>query len=1309
MIFDNNINEDVNDKNSENTNIKGEKENLTETINLTDKINQMLFSQANTPIKTINPKLVQNNINNLNSINKKNQNLLSNEDQKKEEIFKDLIDIENYNKKDENKSSDFNKKEEDGNSGNKKTNLITNNLINQGKKVNDEVFSKNENIYEKNKNEDISLISSEKRYFQISNNKNFTPLKKHQTLSIISSSLRSNISRTFGLNSLSLNLVHRGLIIYHNNKKIHFRSRVFKGPPVCLRWVSWLVLNNIPIKRDDNIIDYYISKNIDKDLDKLILKDIDRTFSELNSNYINEILLKNSLYRILKAYAALDTEIGYCQGINLITAFLLIVCNYNEKDVFYILISILSNTYGDNFIIRGFFSDEFPVLKLYLYYFEEIFERYNKKLKDHFDKLDLPLDTWVSKWFQTLFTICLPVEMCQRIWDCLFSYGPYFIFSFTLAFLKELESTLFQKTENIEILDFFNNMQKNLANENALPNYINKNNTKNINEIFNLNNKKTDFIPFLKMDKYNNNIEFKNNINKYNFSLENVIKQALKIKLSEKFFFKLKRTYLIKNNIEKDFTEDKHNLKINLEELENNIKEITVDHTTNRLKSISSYLKNSNQLFKNNTPTRIENNTYISNIISEFNTKNNLNNKFDDIYVKKINLHNIPEDNDDIKDENINNIKFSVEDEIEKDFNIDNNQINSGEKIKNINRYNFISLQINNEKINSNKEETYDLSSKNTKDQINNKKKNEIEMNNINDIVISLENLSYSPRFKTTTASSKNQIEYQNNDKLTKKSIYEKAIINTDINLDLDFSNLKHEGENSSKFYFNKNLIKYNTCQMNLKTDNFDKVKKFNVNDFEEKVNNESIPITINDKKDSNNLNFDANKIIDKNFNFELDNKNNLKYNFFTIEENGIYKKDITRNLNNIINNNIIIDNKKNKITLKTESDLLLRNIKNGFESFGLKTTSDIRKSDSKTNNQDFFYIKTNKNLKTQLKSNIQIKNKDSIKMVSNYPENIKNGSIEKSANKKFNDNFNNNKIIDKSNILENNTISNTNNNQIYNSNYDNISYVSNESLNMNKVSNHKINLNNKDIEKINFPILETNIKENYNVFYKNKIEYDFFQQNNSEIKNTFNSVNSNLHSNPNMPIITIPNNSIYLKRELPDFSKFNNSLYISNTESDFINNSSKIDKPNLVIKSIINSKKNNKNQDYLINTNNLHRMPIKINLNYNSKNTSLNVSNNKNITTFPVIEKLDNDISNNKEFNLTENNDDYFIKSREELLSNFDLNNIFSRNNSHLINDLKSKNAFDLYTGNKYEKNEIKDSIFKRSKNNPVYIWKKN
>ena len=52
---------------------------------------------------------------------------------------------------------------------------------------------------------------------------------------------------------------------------------------------------------------------------------------------------ETSLYKILKAYWNLDNEIGYCQGMNLIVGFMLIISNFNERDSFYLLSGIFGN------------------------------------------------------------------------------------------------------------------------------------------------------------------------------------------------------------------------------------------------------------------------------------------------------------------------------------------------------------------------------------------------------------------------------------------------------------------------------------------------------------------------------------------------------------------------------------------------------------------------------------------------------------------------------------------------------------------------------------------------------------------------------------------------------------------------------------------------------------------------------------------------------------------------------------------------------------------------------------------------------
>ena len=76
--------------------------------------------------------------------------------------------------------------------------------------------------------------------------------------------------------------------------------------------------------------DYLI--NHDKHIEKLISKDIGRTFP-------NHPLFKNpdsrgqlSLFNILRAYANYDQETGYCQGMNFIVGALLM--NLTEEKAF---------------------------------------------------------------------------------------------------------------------------------------------------------------------------------------------------------------------------------------------------------------------------------------------------------------------------------------------------------------------------------------------------------------------------------------------------------------------------------------------------------------------------------------------------------------------------------------------------------------------------------------------------------------------------------------------------------------------------------------------------------------------------------------------------------------------------------------------------------------------------------------------------------------------------------------------------------------------------------------------------------------
>ena len=264
------------------------------------------------------------------------------------------------------------------------------------------------------------------------------------------------------------------------NLKYHekFLQRVFKGPPECFRLISWIVLNNIPLDRNKEVYDFYIKKELNQEIKTSIIKDIQRTFSNKETL---EILRpkEKKLYNVLKAFSNLDFSLGYCQGMNLIVGFLLNVSDFIESEVFFLLISMFSSTFQErkiknfHFSIRGMFSEGFPLLLFMNYIFDKEFSKLLPELKKKFDNFLITYDVWIGKWFQTIFTLILPIEWCKRLFDCIFVNGIFFQIYFGLALVILLEKNLNKLEDDSEILNYFKEFNDNpLSNNKKISNLL---------------------------------------------------------------------------------------------------------------------------------------------------------------------------------------------------------------------------------------------------------------------------------------------------------------------------------------------------------------------------------------------------------------------------------------------------------------------------------------------------------------------------------------------------------------------------------------------------------------------------------------------------------------------------------------------------------------------------------------------------------------------------------------------------------------------------------------------------------------------
>ena len=330
----------------------------------------------------------------------------------------------------------------------------------------EELIEMNKNNYNKNILNDIEhKINRIKKWVKMSK---YSP-KETQNINIPKDNDTKNnklnkINNKFILSNYADIKIEKGLFLYYKSKPSKFFRRIKKGPPDCFRWCSWCIINFLPQERNNIIYENYTNMSLEKENKDRIIRDIERTFSHQKKNKNELRKMEKSLYKILKSFWNLDRDIGYCQGMNLIVGFILILSNFNERDSFFLLSSMFSNTFKSRkkyeYNIRGLFYEEFPLLNLLNYIFENLLEHNFSNLKRHLDKLGITIDLWMSRWFHTLFIIVLPINWCKRVWDNIFSENIFFLVKFGICFTQMIQDDILKMEEEEQILNYFKKYEK---------------------------------------------------------------------------------------------------------------------------------------------------------------------------------------------------------------------------------------------------------------------------------------------------------------------------------------------------------------------------------------------------------------------------------------------------------------------------------------------------------------------------------------------------------------------------------------------------------------------------------------------------------------------------------------------------------------------------------------------------------------------------------------------------------------------------------------------------------------------------------
>jgi hypothetical protein len=117
------------------------------------------------------------------------------------------------------------------------------------------------------------------------------------------------------------------------------------------------------------------------------------------------------LKEVLLAYSRRNPEVGYCQGMNLIAASLLLIMPTAE-DAFWILTSMIEIILPHHYYDHGLLASRADQVVLRQYISELL-----PKLSAHLEDLGIELEALTFQWFLSVFTDCLSAEALYRVWD----------------------------------------------------------------------------------------------------------------------------------------------------------------------------------------------------------------------------------------------------------------------------------------------------------------------------------------------------------------------------------------------------------------------------------------------------------------------------------------------------------------------------------------------------------------------------------------------------------------------------------------------------------------------------------------------------------------------------------------------------------------------------------------------------------------------------------------------------------------------------------------------------------------------------
>ncbi|XP_034647772.1 EVI5-like protein isoform X1 [Trachemys scripta elegans] len=222
---------------------------------------------------------------------------------------------------------------------------------------------------------------------------------------------------------------------WRKKKEKLLKELIRKGIPHHFRAIVWQLLcsaTDMPVKNQ-----YSELLKMSSPCEKLIRRDIARTYPEHEFFKGQDSLGQEVLFNVMKAYSLVDREVGYCQGSAFIVGLLLM--QMPEEEAFCVFVRLMQE-----YRLRELFKPSMAELGLCIYQFEYMLQEQLPDLNIHFRSQSFLTSMYSSSWFLTLFLTTFPLPVATRVFDIFMYEGLEIVFRVGMALLQFNQAELMQ-------------------------------------------------------------------------------------------------------------------------------------------------------------------------------------------------------------------------------------------------------------------------------------------------------------------------------------------------------------------------------------------------------------------------------------------------------------------------------------------------------------------------------------------------------------------------------------------------------------------------------------------------------------------------------------------------------------------------------------------------------------------------------------------------------------------------------------------------------------------------------------------------